>query len=958
MKNKDFIKEINFLKNCTFVIIIFLLFSNSVSAAPIKDDEAGTYIDDFSDNTGITSTQNAGINTDLGVLSLTNSGGGFTVPFNSTGSVILNTIMPLRLAKWGTLTLDSNVPEGTTIVVHVMDEGGNFYSDDILPGNGIGFSGGSIDLSALPVDINASVWNGGYKIGRIKLFIYFSTSNPSVTPTINQLSFDWSFNSGDLTPSPLLDGEWPSSDNQDGSAKRQISANFFNNNYSVLSYSATNSEVSSKQSLMLGKEGKIYLFTQGPDPEITIPSLLRAIKKEDGSTVWSRYINGGYWMNTNMAITQNGTIYTADIFSDVLMAHDGETGEVKWMYTWSGGGHGNLHAAIGPDGKIYTVRFWSDDTSLAVYAFNPDGSVAWVSYPIPSTTRVSMNNDISFGLDGNLYIAFSVFDENPEDFNDLSGQGKLYALDPDDGSTLWSYDTGDIGGKPPLVGDDGTIFVASYGKRILNKGVYAINPDGSLLWKRDIGDSASYWNSLSLRPDGVLVADRVNNFYPTQGGEIEYMNSSTGDLLFSIPKNSQNEYFPDFLITDYSGNTISTGQIYGSSTNISQYDSLGKKKWSYSTTGTGYYLNSTIADEIGNVYVSYSDRNANLNSLSAFIPWTIVSVSPSLSDEINPGDSVEFIVGSTMPANNPLTDLANAMQVVFDDDSKLLLSYSSTEPNGTNLWIGSKTINEAGEHSYTIEASASGMETDVNTHFVTPPSGSNNTGIIAQGAFTVLGLPTEIPTISSITPSSTDEDGAQFTLTVNGTDFTEDTVIYWGESALTTAFVSSSVVTALVPDSNIENSGTVDISVTNGSEHSNTKVFTINSAHVSGGGGGGGGKKKKTTPENIISKVIPGCLGNVGFSYMTGESCALNTPNQVNKNYYDLGLVTLRLGSKGEAVRQLQIFLNLKLGLNLTTDGAFGPKTLSAVKKWQKDNGLAPDGLVGPKTKTLINTGF
>jgi hypothetical protein len=52
----------------------------------------------------------------------------------------------------------------------------------------------------------------------------------------------------------------------------------------------------------------------------------------------------------------------------------------------------------------------------------------------------------------------------------------------------------------------------------------------------------------------------------------------------------------------------------------------------------------------------------------------------------------------------------------------------------------------------------------------------------------------------------------------------------------------------------------------------------------------------------------------------------------------------LKKGSKGPAVVTLQEFLKL------TADGIFGPKTESAVKSYQKKNGLVPDGVVGPKT--------
>ena len=52
----------------------------------------------------------------------------------------------------------------------------------------------------------------------------------------------------------------------------------------------------------------------------------------------------------------------------------------------------------------------------------------------------------------------------------------------------------------------------------------------------------------------------------------------------------------------------------------------------------------------------------------------------------------------------------------------------------------------------------------------------------------------------------------------------------------------------------------------------------------------------------------------------------------------------LKLGSQGELVKTLQRFLKIE------DDGDFGPTTESAVKKWQKENGLLDDGIVGSKT--------
>lgn len=71
---------------------------------------------------------------------------------------------------------------------------------------------------------------------------------------------------------------------------------------------------------------------------------------------------------------------------------------------------------------------------------------------------------------------------------------------------------------------------------------------------------------------------------------------------------------------------------------------------------------------------------------------------------------------------------------------------------------------------------------------------------------------------------------------------------------------------------------------------------------------------------------------------------------------YNFGTKILKNGSKGEAVKELQRFLNKNLNLNLKIDGKLGPKTITVIKKWQKENDLKPDGLVGQKTKEKMNS--
>lgn len=66
------------------------------------------------------------------------------------------------------------------------------------------------------------------------------------------------------------------------------------------------------------------------------------------------------------------------------------------------------------------------------------------------------------------------------------------------------------------------------------------------------------------------------------------------------------------------------------------------------------------------------------------------------------------------------------------------------------------------------------------------------------------------------------------------------------------------------------------------------------------------------------------------------------------------GFQVLKKGSFGEQVKQWQLFLQ-SAGYELPfVDGAFGPETERETIKFQKKNGLKPDGIVGPQTWKFI----
>ncbi|MCR5098748.1 MAG: peptidoglycan-binding protein [Lachnospiraceae bacterium] len=101
----------------------------------------------------------------------------------------------------------------------------------------------------------------------------------------------------------------------------------------------------------------------------------------------------------------------------------------------------------------------------------------------------------------------------------------------------------------------------------------------------------------------------------------------------------------------------------------------------------------------------------------------------------------------------------------------------------------------------------------------------------------------------------------------------------------------------------------------------------------------------------------------------TYVSTLINTVNKCGLTVYDNGLnddpnrnpyneptKNVRLNSKGNDVRWVQVELNRK-GYHLTVDGYCGNLTVDAIKAFQFAHGLAVDGIVGSATREKLKGG-
>jgi sugar lactone lactonase YvrE len=89
------------------------------------------------------------------------------------------------------------------------------------------------------------------------------------------------------------------------------------------------------------------------------------------------------------------------------------------------------------------------------------------------------------------------------------------------------------------------------------------------------------------------------------------------------------------------------------------------------------------------------------------------------------------------------------------------------------------------------------------------------------------------PAVNALSPSLIGPGASQFTLTVNGSNFFNGSVVQFAGTSLSTSFVNSGQLTAIVPSSLLNTSGTVDVLVVNAGPSSNKVAFVIGTPALS-----------------------------------------------------------------------------------------------------------------------------
>ena len=720
----------------TSILILFsvlFLYPKNIFAAPVKDDPNGTYTDDFADATGLLTQSGAGVNVTTGKVQLRNSSSGYTAPYNTTGSVTTAVIRPLRIARFGTVNITGTFPEGTEVRLQVIDDGGTLYSDTYLAGNSTGILSFPVDISTIPPFLWA---NGdlGDKIPHARYKLVLNTTNTSITPEVDTFTVNWVLTQGDLSAS-LFDSSSPWTSTYGSNQKgNRVSRTYNNSIYPAVRWATDKMVGNSWAPTTYVLNNRIFASTGWWDGKIY--TLNRDTGAITSQSPWAT--------SSGNVIAQNGTIYGGTIGNDIITALDTTNSTVKWVYNLFGG-HGNSYTTIGSDGTIFYL-YATSGRSIYLYAFNPDSSIKFIKeYTEGEVGDWQVNpTALSLGDNGVLYYTYESIDSGYNRF----GHSELIALSQTDGTILWSYPLGNMSGSGPLIDTDGTIYLCDYhGQTSTEKKIWAIYPDGTLKWEKSLGTGTRGIMERMIPSDGNLHA-----FEYKSPNVIEHIINKTDGSTISTETRSY--YTPQFFDNNmgyyYTSADYTDPDLYKWMLNY--YDDLNHIfKWQLIVpnpeAAEGYLsdvlIGRSVIDERGWVYsgiardyyddVNYENVHSEQYSQSfALAPWTLSSSLDSSTYRANA--TVTFTVTTSMKQTNPLLGGDNKVQVVMDNDDKVLLTYQSTNSSGDTVWTGTYNIPlyfTGGNHSYTVEASQAYIKTDVTTHFDTATTMSDNTGIIS-----------------------------------------------------------------------------------------------------------------------------------------------------------------------------------------------------------------------------------
>jgi uncharacterized delta-60 repeat protein len=210
-------------------------------------------------------------------------------------------------------------------------------------------------------------------------------------------------------------------------------------------------------------------------------------------------------------------------------------------------------------------------------------------------------------------------------------------------------------------------------------------------------------------------------------------------------------------------------------------------------------------------------------ALTATVPATDLTQAGIANITVNnPGNITSAAQTFTIAVPPAITGLSPSAATQGQGQFSLIVTGNNFVGGATVLWNGSPLTTAFDNGTLTATVPATDL-THVGTASITVINPGNITS--AMQTFTIVGP----PAITGLSPSSAIQDGAQFALTVSGDNFLAGSLVLWNGAALSTTFVNTTTLRATVPTTDLDQSGSASVTVSNsGVVTPSGQSFTIN----------------------------------------------------------------------------------------------------------------------------------
>ena len=525
----------------------------------------------------------------------------------------------------------------------------------------------------------------------------------------------------------------------------------------------------------------------------------------------------------------HGIVYKMDLEDRSLSAFYPKTGQVQGPYFLEQDGDGNLIVSIIYSNQIVRVSPEGDFVETIAsglsgnhgMALDSSGNLYVAEYEASRVTRISPSGekntiavelggtaDLEFDSDENLYISSVGIDYPPD-----PGTGKIFRISNDQ---LKAFIPGyPVTAEPVLEGLDypigieyreGKLYICEWANHEIlsldlssyNVSVYfsgIIRPSG--IDSSDEGDLYVGQNNVVGMIDAALNYTVLATGLGSVGGVLYvpaiHIPTITGLNPTSIMAGSS-----DFILTVY-GTNFSPGAIV---------------QWNKSDRAT--------------TYVSSTEVRATITAADIALPGTanIAVSNPPPGGGLS--NSLLFSIVNPVPR---VTSLSPSSAFAGGADFTLTVYGAGFVPGSVVLWNNSNrktTFISRSELRASIAAADIAAPGTVNIAVSNPPPGG---GLSNSLPFSIVSpAPNPVPTVTSLNPSSALTGGADFTLTVTGTNFVQKSVLRWNGLNRSTIFVSNTQIQASISADDIDDPGIMNINVFNplpGGGSSNSLPFRI-----------------------------------------------------------------------------------------------------------------------------------